>query len=90
MEFNHVPVLLDECIAGLSIRSDGIYADGTLGGGGHASAVCERLSEEGTLIGIDRDSDALEAAQKRLAKYPCRIWEYHPFSWTIPKEAFHI
>ena len=72
MEFNHVPVLLDECIEGLSIRPDGIYADGTLGGGGHASAVCERLSEEGTLIGIDRDSDALEAAQKRLAKYPCR------------------
>lgn len=72
MEFRHVPVLLDECLEGLSIKSDGIYVDGTLGGGGHASAVCERLSGSGTLIGIDRDRDAIDAAGKRLENYPCR------------------
>lgn len=72
MEFRHVPVLLGECLEGLSIKPDGIYVDGTLGGGGHASAVCERLSCEGTLIGIDRDRDAIDAAGKRLENYPCR------------------
>lgn len=72
MEFRHVPVLLGECLEGLSIKPDGIYVDGTLGGGGHASAVCERLSGEGTLIGIDRDRDAIDAAGKRLENYPCR------------------
>lgn len=72
MEFRHVPVLLDECLEGLSIKPDGIYVDGTLGGGGHASAVCERLSGSGTLIGIDRDRDAIDAAGKRLENYPCR------------------
>ena len=72
MEFRHVPVLLDECLEGLSIKPDGIYVDGTLGGGGHASAVCERLSASGTLIGIDRDRDAIDAAGKRLENYPCR------------------
>lgn len=71
MEFRHVPVLLDECLEGLSIKPDGIYVDGTLGGGGHASAVCERLSGSGTLIGIDRDRDAIDAAGKRLENYPC-------------------
>ena len=72
MEFRHVPVLLDECLEGLYIKSGGIYVDGTLGGGGHASAVCERLSGSGTLIGIDRDRDAIDAAGKRLENYPCR------------------
>ena len=55
----------------LNIKADGIYADGTLGGGGHASGICERLGKEGTLIGIDRDQDALDAAAERLADYPC-------------------
>ncbi|MBQ1396668.1 MAG: 16S rRNA (cytosine(1402)-N(4))-methyltransferase RsmH [Eubacterium sp.] len=72
MEFSHKPVLLTECIENLNIRPDGIYVDGTLGGGGHSAAICERLSEAGTLIGIDRDEDALEAAGKRLAGFPCR------------------
>lgn len=56
----------------LNIKPDGIYADGTLGGGGHAAGICERLGKEGTLIGIDRDQDALDAASARLADYPCR------------------
>lgn len=72
MEFKHTSVLLEETIAGLNIREDGIYVDGTLGGGGHASVLCTKLSEKGTLIGIDRDKDALEATSKRLEEYPCR------------------
>lgn len=72
MEFKHTSVLLDECIDNLKIKEDGIYVDGTLGGGGHSSVICEHLSEDGLLIGIDRDTDALEAASKRLEKYNCR------------------
>ena len=71
MEFKHVSVLFDECMEGLNIKPDGIYVDGTLGGGGHSSGICERLGPNGTLIGIDRDQDALNAASKRLEKYNC-------------------
>ncbi len=71
MEFKHTSVLYEECIKNLNIKPEGIYVDGTLGGGGHASGICERLSSEGTLIGIDRDYDALEAASQRLKKYDC-------------------
>ena len=56
----------------LNIDPKGIYVDGTLGGGGHASGICGALSAEGTLIGIDRDSDALRAAEERLAPYSCK------------------
>lgn len=72
MEFKHTSVLLEECIDNLKINPDGIYVDGTLGGGGHSSRICEHLSERGTLIGIDRDQDALAAASARLEQYPCR------------------
>ena len=72
MEFRHTSVLLSECIDSLNIKPDGIYVDGTLGGGGHAAAICEKLSQSGLLIGIDRDRDALYAAQKRLEPYKCR------------------
>lgn len=72
MEFKHTSVLFEECMEGLKIRPDGIYADGTLGGGGHSSGICSRLGENGTLIGIDRDTDALKAAEERLKDYPCR------------------
>jgi len=72
MEFSHVPVLFDEVIEGLNIRPDMVYADGTLGGAGHSSGICEHLSSEGTLIGIDKDTDALNAASKRLEKYDCK------------------
>ncbi len=71
MDFKHVSVLYDECIENLNIDPDGIYVDGTLGGGGHSSGICQRLSERGTLIGIDRDRDALNAAEKRLEPYQC-------------------
>lgn len=71
MEFSHAPVLFRECMENLNINPQGIYVDGTLGGGGHASGICERLGESGTLIGIDRDRDALDAASKRLEPYKC-------------------
>ena len=61
----------DECMEMLNIRPDGIYVDGTLGGGGHSALICEQLAEEGMLIGIDRDQDALTAAAERLEPYDC-------------------
>lgn len=66
MEFNHYSVLRDETIAQLNIRPDGIYVDGTLGGGGHSLEICKRLSDNGRLIGIDQDADAIGAASERL------------------------
>lgn len=72
MEFKHTSVLLNETIESLNINPKGIYVDGTLGGGGHASALCNRLSAEGLLIGIDRDKDALKAASERLEGFKCR------------------
>lgn len=70
MEFNHSPVLLDECIESLNIKKDGIYLDGTLGGAGHSLEILKRL-DKGTLIGIDQDDTALEVAGERLKK-ACR------------------
>lgn len=69
MEFKHYSVLRDETIEQLHIRPDGIYVDGTLGGGGHSLEICKRLSEEGRLVGIDQDSDAIQAAGKRLENF---------------------
>ena len=69
MEFKHKSVLLEETIDGLNIKPDGIYVDGTLGGAGHASEVCRRLSAKGRFIGIDQDQDAIIAASERLAAY---------------------
>lgn len=69
MEFNHKSVLLNECIEGLNIKPDGIYVDGTIGGAGHSIEIVKRLSPKGMLIGIDRDTTALEVAQQRLSAY---------------------
>ena len=66
MEFSHKPVLLEECIEGLEIKTDGIYVDCTLGGAGHSVEILKRLGPGGLLIGIDQDMDALEAAGQRL------------------------
>ncbi len=73
MMFKHKSVLLEETIDSLHIRPDGIYVDGTLGGGGHAYEVCRRLGPAGHLIGIDQDADAVEAAMERLAAYGDRV-----------------
>lgn len=70
MEFNHIPVLREQCIECLNIKEGGVYVDGTLGGGGHSSCVLKRLNNTGRLIGIDRDSEALAHTSKRLAEYP--------------------
>lgn len=69
MEFVHKSVLLEESIEALNIKPDGIYVDGTAGGGGHSFRIAERLSPEGRLIAIDQDPDAIEAAGKRLAQF---------------------
>lgn len=73
MEFSHKSVLLKETIEGLHIKEDGTYVDGTLGGGGHAFYVCERLSGKGRFIGIDQDAAAIEAAGIRLLPYQDHI-----------------
>ena len=69
MEFNHISVLLNECIEGLNIKPDGIYVDGTAGGGGHSSEILKRLSPNGRLISIDQDPDAIEAVTERFKDY---------------------
>ena len=69
MDFKHIPVMLKECIDGLNINPDGIYVDGTIGGAGHSKEIAKRLSPVGTLIGIDRDEEALEAAKENLKDY---------------------
>ena len=72
-EFSHISVLLNEVIEGLEIKPDGIYADGTVGGGGHSYEIAARLSDKGRLIGIDRDEDAVKAASERLACYGDKV-----------------
>lgn len=69
MKFEHVSVLLQECIDGLMVRPDGIYVDGTLGGAGHGYEVCRKLSEKGRFIGIDQDDDAIAASTERLKEF---------------------
>ena len=75
-EFHHVSVLLEECIEALNIRPEGIYVDGTLGGAGHSSRIVQKLTT-GRLIGIDRDTVALEAAGKRLEPWGDRVTLVH-------------
>ena len=69
MEFKHKSVMLEQCIEGLNIKLHGVYVDGTLGGAGHSKELLKRLSEEGLLIGIDRDEDALLAAKENLKEF---------------------
>ena len=76
MEFSHKSVLLWECIDALNIRPNGIYLDGTLGGGGHSLEICRHLTT-GRLIGVDRDEAALEAARKRLSRHARKVTLVH-------------
>ena len=73
MEFKHKSVLLYETVDELNIKPDGIYVDGTLGGGGHSYEIASRLSGKGRLIGIDQDEDAIKAASKRLEPFKDRV-----------------
>ena len=73
MDFKHISVLLDETIDGVDIKPDGIYVDGTLGGGGHSYEILKRLSPKGRLIGIDQDGEALKAAGERLKEFENQI-----------------
>ncbi len=73
MAFKHTSVLLEETIEGLNIRPEGIYVDGTLGGGGHSREIAKRLGENGRLIGIDQDEAAIKAAGERLSVFGDRV-----------------
>lgn len=77
MEFSHKSVLLEETIEGLNIKPEGIYVDGTLGGGGHALEVVKRLGDKGRFFGIDQDEAAIEAASERLSGYREKITLIH-------------
>ena len=76
-QFTHIPVLLEETLELLAPARGGVFIDGTLGGGGHAEAVLNRLPETGRLIGIDRDWEAVRAAGERLASYGSRFTALH-------------
>ena len=73
MEFSHVSVLAEECIQALNLRPDGVYVDGTTGGGGHSLRIAQQLGPAGRLICIDRDEEALAAASRRLEAYRDRV-----------------
>ena len=77
MEFKHISVLLEEVLEGLSIRPDGLYVDGTMGGGGHSFHIAELLTQGGHLIGIDQDEEALRAAKERLSPFADRVSFVH-------------
>ncbi|MDR0850204.1 MAG: 16S rRNA (cytosine(1402)-N(4))-methyltransferase RsmH [Christensenellaceae bacterium] len=72
MEFRHIPVLFDECIEALSIKSSGIYVDATMGGAGHSCGIINKLSSRGTFVGIDKDAEAIAAATQKLKYVKCK------------------
>lgn len=80
MNFEHISVLLNECIANLNIESEGVYCDCTLGGGGHSYEIAKRLNEKGVLIGIDQDSNAIQAAGERLKEFDNVKYVHNNFS----------
>ena len=80
MAFVHEPVLLAEVLQWMNVRENGVYADGTLGGGGHSGAMLEASGGTATLYGIDRDENAIAAATARLEQYPAQAsgWQQCP------------
>ncbi|QLY78338.1 16S rRNA (cytosine(1402)-N(4))-methyltransferase RsmH [Clostridium intestinale] len=79
MEFKHVSVLLEECIEALNIKKQGYYVDCTMGGAGHSSHIVSELNNDGRLIGIDQDTDALNAAKEKLKDYNNVIYVHNNF-----------
>lgn len=77
MDFQHIPVMLWECIESLSIKPDGVYVDCTVGGGGHSIEIVKRLGENGRLIAVDKDEEALLAAGERLSEYKGKVTFVH-------------
>lgn len=73
MEFKHISVLLQDTVDGLAVKPDGIYVDGTTGGGGHSYEICSRLGPEGRLICIDQDAEALSAAEEKLQPFAGQV-----------------
>lgn len=73
MEFNHISILLKETMEYLNLKPEGIYIDGTLGGGGHTYEICKRISDQARVIGIDQDEDAIKAAKDRLKEFGNKI-----------------
>ena len=82
--FAHIPVLLKECMEGLDIKPDGVYVDGTTGGGGHSEAILKRLGEKGRLICFDQDEEALRFASKRLEPYDGKVSFVHSNFKNMP------
>jgi len=81
--FSHDPVLVAECLSQLQFCGDALIVDGTVGGGGHAAAILERMSPDGRLIGLDRDAEALAAASRRLAHFGDRVRLFHQSFRTL-------
>jgi 16S rRNA (cytosine1402-N4)-methyltransferase len=77
VEFYHIPVLLEECMEGLKLKSSGIYVDCTMGGAGHSREILERTSPEGRLIAVDQDETAVEIGRERLREYGSRVTVVH-------------
>lgn len=77
MDFQHISVLLEECIESLNIKKNGVYVDGTLGGAGHSIKIANKLDKEGMLIGIDQDKNAINAATEKLKDSKCNIKYVH-------------
>lgn len=86
MEFNHVSVLLNECIENLNIKEDGVYVDCTMGGAGHSKEIVKRLSDKGLFIGFDQDKNAIATAKERLSEYSDRVKFVHSNFENIKEE----
>ena len=76
MDFAHIPVMLEECMQGLNLKSGGIYFDGTVGGGGHSYEILKRTSPDGRLIATDLDDEAIAAATQKLKEFDGRFKIY--------------
>ena len=83
--FEHIPVLFKETIESLNIKKDGIYCDGTAGGGNHSFAIGSNLSEKGKLICTDRDMDAVNECKRKLSPLSCGVEIFHTTYTSIPQ-----